>query len=60
MDTQRVRYGSGSGKPEMTKEAKERLEDFNAEMSDWYGTCPRCGAYWQGRLLGALAHVCDG
>lgn len=45
----------------MSQLAKEKLAKANAEMTDWYAMCPRCGKYLEGSLgdIRAYTQDCD-
>jgi len=43
---------------EMSEEAKIKLEAFNEQQTDWYGTCPKCGASVRGSLKDIREHKC--
>lgn len=43
----------------MSTEAKQKLAEFNAAQSDWYGVCRKCGASLRGTIKELKAHKCQ-
>lgn len=37
----------------------KKLEQFNANVADWYGVCPKCKIELRGTLEQVKAHHCD-
>lgn len=42
----------------MSEPAKVKLEAFNEEQTDWYGTCRKCGGAIRGSLKDIREHKC--
>lgn len=41
-------------------ESSTRLSQFNAEQTDWYARCRKCGAELKGTLAAVSRCSCDG